>query len=393
MEIDFSNKIKENTSVDHRYLKKYKVLIVGGFPPKESKIIGGIVSSCQALMKSSFPHYYNLILIDSTQISNPAPSIAVRSLFALRRFFYFLKKLFLEKPDVVVLFASMGSSVLEKGAMAWIARLRYIPVLLFPRHAGLINGVHESFFQRLFMSIAMRGATHFLCQGPTWQRFAVDIIGFPKSKSPVILNWTAKPNLLSIGKSRSIALESEKNNLLFLGWLEKEKGIFELLEACLSLSKRHDFKMVIAGKGHAENQARLFVQSHALQDVIEFAGWVQEKSKDMVLANADVLILPSWHEGFPNAIIEAMAAKLAVIISRVGNVPDLIEDRNQALLIPPKDPVALEQAIELLLTDKKLLKELAERGHVFSCDNFSVEQGVAKLITAIDGAIAEYRAN
>lgn len=177
--------------------------------------------------------------------------------------------------------------------------------------------------------------------------------------------------------------------MLFLGWLERGKGILELLEASLSLSKKYEFRLIIAGRGHAEEQARAFVQSHGLEDFVEFAGWVAGEAKEALLAKADILILPSWAEGFPNAIVEAMAAKMAVVVTTVGNVPDLITDRQQALLVPPKDKEALERAIEQLLLDPQFRVELAERGHAFARDNFSVEQGVAKLTAVIDAAITE----
>jgi glycosyltransferase involved in cell wall biosynthesis len=123
--------------------------------------------------------------------------------------------------------------------------------------------------------------------------------------------------------------------------------------------------------------------------MVEFAGWVQGETLDALFASSDILVLPSWAEGFPNAIIEAMAAKLAVVVSAVGNVPDLIVDGREALLVPPKEADPLRRAIERLLVDKNFRLELAERGHAFARDNFSVEMSVNKLTTAIEFAIEE----
>lgn len=363
--------------------------MVGAFPQPNVQIFGGIVTTCRTLLSSSFSDHYELVLIDSTQISNPPPSIGVRALLAFKRFVRFLKVFFSAKPDAVLLFTAVGASVIEKGAMAWVARLSRIPVFLFPRGAGLIQTVQASRFQRAWVTAAMRGATHILCQGPAWQRFAKDVLGFSESRSPIVHNWTATEGMLMIGDSRSFTSITGAPSMLFLGWLERGKGILELLEASLSLSKKYEFRLIIAGRGHAEEQARAFVQSHGLEDFVEFAGWVAGEAKEALLAKADILILPSWAEGFPNAIVEAMAAKMAVVVTTVGNVPDLITDRQQALLVPPKDKEALERAIEQLLLDPQFRVELAERGHAFARDNFSVEQGVAKLTAVIDAAITE----
>lgn len=368
---------------------KHKLLIVGAFPPLDLQIFGGIVTTCRALMDSSFSDHYDLELIDSTQISNPPPSIGVRAVLASKRFYLFVKTVFIAKPDAVILFAAVGASLLEKCAMAWVARLRRIPILLSPRGAGLIQTVQLSRFQRAWVTTAMRGATHILCQGPSWQRFAKDVLGFSENRAPIVLNWTATDSIMTIGAARSFASAIDVPCLLFLGWLEREKGIFELLDVCLSLSKKYRFRLIIAGRGCAEEDARTFVQSQGLENVIEFAGWVQGEEKLALLTKSDVLILPSWAEGFPNAVIEAMAVKLAVVVTAVGNVPDLISDRQQALLVQPKDAEALKLAVEQLLFDKQFRRELAERGYEFALNNFSVDQGVAKLIEVIDAAIAE----
>lgn len=368
--------------------RKHKVLIVGAFPKSNVQIFGGIVTTCRTLLNSSFSDHYELVLIDSTQISNPPPSISVRTLLAFMRFLRFLKALFSVNPDAVLLFAAVGASVIEKGSMAWVARLLRIPVFLFPRGAGLIQTVQSSRFQRAWVITAMRGATHILCQGPAWQRFAKSVLGFPESRSPIVQNWTATEAMLMMGESRSLTSIEKVPCLLFLGWLEREKGIFELLEASLSNSKMHDFRLIIAGRGHAEKQARAFVQLNGLEDVIEFAGWVDGEAKEELLLKSDILIMPSWAEGFPNVIIEAMATKLAVVVSTVGNIPDFITDGQQALLVPPKDNKALELAMDRLLLEPQFRAELAERGYAFARDNFSVTQGVANLTSVIDAAIS-----
>jgi glycosyltransferase involved in cell wall biosynthesis len=362
---------------------------VGAFPPPERKIFGGHVTSCRALLASSFVHRFDLILVDSTQASNPPPGVIVRSMLALKRFALFIRKLSARRPQAVILFTAVGASVLEKGMMAWACRFFAIPALIFPRGAEIIDTASNSSFHRFWIATSLRGATHFLCQGPAWQRFATEALNFPLERAPIIPNWTATNCLLAIGERRASRKLPQVPQMLFLGWLEREKGIFELLEACQALFPLYPFRLVIAGRGHAESAARALVEGSKLASMVEFAGWVQGETLDALFASSDILILPSWAEGFPNAIIEAMAAKLAVVVSAVGNVPDLIVDGREALLVPPKEADPLRRAIERLLVDKNFRLELAERGHAFARDNFSVEMSVNKLTTAIVFAIEE----
>jgi glycosyltransferase involved in cell wall biosynthesis len=365
--------------------EKPKLLIVGAFPPRDSQIYGGIVTTCQTLLNSSLPDTFDLILIDSTQISNPPPSFAVRAILSLKRFVTFLATYFVRHPDAILLFTATGASVIEKGAMAWVSRIRSTPVFLFPRGAGVIDDAKASRLSRFYIKAAMRGATHILCQGPAWQRFATSTLGFSSSNSPIIQNWSATKELLELGASRTKT--ENVPVLLFLGWLERKKGIFELLESCRELSKRYEFKLLIAGRGHAEKEARAFVDDNELKEFVTFVGWVEGKDKETLLHRADILILPSWVEGFPNAIIEAMAAKVAVVVTSVGNVPDIITDRREAMLVPAKDSQSLGSAINVLLESCEFRSALAERGHLFASENFSVEKGIAKLSSVIVEAI------
>lgn len=367
---------------------KDKLLIVGAFPEPGSSIIGGIVTSCKTLLDSDFSEFFDLILIDSTQISNPPPPFLHRFVRAFKRFMFYFFSLLLNRPKAIVLFASSGASIAEKGLMAWIARLLQIPTFIFPRGGKLIDIVISNRWQRFWIVPAMQGAKYFLCQGPKWERFALEVLRYNPNNIEIIKNWTATKELLQIGSNRELHHRKEKYRILFLGWLEREKGVFELLEASLSLSRRHNFSLTFAGDGNAEQNAKAFTSKNNLDAFVHFAGWVNGRQKLELLANSDILILPSWAEGFPNAIIEAMASKMAVIVTSVGNIPEILNNRDQVLIIKSKDPISLERAIEELLMDDDLRIKLAENGFNFANDNFSTQKGVDRLKQIIKGVIS-----
>jgi glycosyltransferase involved in cell wall biosynthesis len=363
------------------------LLIVGAFPPSESAIVGGIVTACRLLIESTFASRFNLVLIDSTQVSNPPPAFLTRLLFALRRNARYVLKLHRSQPDAVLLFTSVGASVIDKGAMAWLARLWSVPVLMFPRGAEIIGDAESSRFQHFWIKLALRGATHFLCQGPRWQRFATGMLGFPIERAPIVFNWTASNRLLELGRLRTDFGDGREVRLLFLGWLEPDKGIFDLLDSCNSLRNRCSFKLILAGRGNGEKLAREYVRLNEMEADVSFVGWTTGEEKESLLASADILVLPSWNEGFPNAVIEAMCTKTTVIVSEVGAIPGILNSEEHVLFVPPKEPKALAEAIARLVQDRAFRITLAENAYIFASSNFAVEPGVERLATEIFCAI------
>lgn len=359
--------------------RNIRVLFVGAFPPPGHRIFGGMVSSCRALLQSSFAQRVDLDLLDTTQISNPPPMIVIRSLLAAQRFVRYVWRFERRRPDAVLLFAAIGASLIEKGAMAWYARLRGVPALLFPRGGILVDAYEYSCVTRWWVTMVFRGAQKIFCQSERWQQFAVNRLGFQVRNAPVISNWTASPELLAIGNVRELGRQGCPR-LLFLGWLDREKGVGELLEACRTLLVTREFTLELVGEGNYSSSARNFVARHALESVIAFSGWLQGDALLSALESSDVLVLPSWAEGLPNAMIEAMAARLAVVVTSVGSVPDVVVDGEHALLVPPRDIPALEVALARVIDDASLRTRLANSGFALAATRFGVERAADQII-------------
>ncbi len=367
-----------------RQATRPRILVVGAFPPPGREIFGGIVTSCKILLESSLSERAELTLIDSTQVSHPPPPLALRSLLAARRFFVYLVRFERQRPSAVLLFTAVGASVVEKGAMAWYARSRGVPVCMFPRGGPLLAASDGSLFTRCWVRLAMRGAQTILCQGPAWQKFAVDFLGFEVDAAPIVPNWTATPALLKIGRNRRFTNGDRPVRVVFLGWLDREKGVLELIEACRQLTASHRFHLNLVGEGNASSAVRDAVAKHRLDSVVQISGWLTGKAVDDALAEADVFVLPSWSEGFPNAMIEAMAAKLAIVVTAVGNIPDLISSGREALLVPPRDIPALRSALARVIEDSALRRRLGDAAFVLAEREFGVEQAANRILAAVD---------
>lgn len=367
-----------------------RVLFVGAFPPPGGVILGGMVTSCRILLSSSFPSRLDLDLLDSTQISNPPPAFAVRLVRAAGRFVHFIGRFERRRPDAVLLFVAVGASIVEKGAMAWYARLRGVPVIMFPRGGSVIDDCRDSAFTRAWVRWSFRGARKIVCQSESWQRFATDVLGFARTNVAVIRNWTATRELLDVGAQR-VARQDSSVRLLFLGWLERDKGVFELIEACRLLASSGTFTLDFVGEGNASAEARALVARHNLSDVIRFRGWLRGANLHQALSEADVLVLPSWAEGLPNAMIEAMAARLAVVVTGVGAIPELITDRHSGMLVEPRNADSLARALGEIICDRELRERIAREAYRIAVRDFEVEAAVDRLVPEIEGTIVAGR--
>jgi glycosyltransferase involved in cell wall biosynthesis len=356
-------------------IPQIRLLFVGAFPPQGRQVFGGNVTACRILLQSSFSSRLELDLLDSTQISNPPPNLGIRLLLAARRCIAFVVRFERNRPDAVLLFVAIGASVAEKGAMAWYARLRGVPAVLFPRGGPLIDICHRSRLQRVWTRIAFGGAATIFCQGERWRQFVVEILGRAPAAAPIIPSWTATPDLLALGQGRKL-VPDRPPRLLYLGWLEKEKGLGELLEACRLLAPAYEFRLSIAGEGLYSSAAREMVRSNGLSERVVFAGWLDEPAVREALASHDILVLPSWSEGLPNVMIEAMSAGLAVVTTRVGSIPDYVTHEEHALLVEPRNGRALAGAMARVIADPELRDRIAMAGREMAAGRFHVENAV-----------------
>ncbi len=366
---------------------KKKVLIVGAFPPPERRVFGGVASACKGLIESSFSTQFGLILIDSSQISNPAPNLLIRLILAIQRFTKYYTSLIKEKPDCILIFTSSGAGLLEKGLMSHIARFHKTPVLLFPRGGNVLKNYDSSFTSRLNARFAFRTPNKILCQGKQWQDFMLTKLERSISDLPVIPNWTAHNELIKIGEERSLKNEEKPTEILFVGWIEKEKGVIDLLEAHAYLCNYFNIKLEFVGDGSYLDIAKKFALEKKIQETVNFRGWLQGDRLLNAYKTADIFILPSWLEGLPNSMIEAMAAKLPVIATSVGNIPSVIDNGVNGILIPEKSPDKLRLAIESLLLNFDLKVRLSKKGHEDAKNKFSIEYSLPKLTNAINQAI------
>jgi glycosyltransferase involved in cell wall biosynthesis len=181
----------------------------------------------------------------------------------------------------------------------------------------------------------------------------------------------------------------EPARILFLGRAEPAKGIDELLDAAAALAPRFpDLKLVIGGEGDLARVRRRATEL-GIGERVELTGWLGPQERDAELARASVFCLPSHAEGLPMSMLEAMAAGRAVVVSRVGGIPETIEDHDNGLLVPPRDSRALAAALAQVLGDGALRERLARRARATIERRYSLDvvgEQLASLYRELAGA-------
>jgi len=323
-------------------MPKKRVLFIGSFQSKSSSgHVGGQMFACNSLINSGLSDEIEWILVDTTASTNLKRSIVNRSYQGVKRLLIFTYHLLFSRVDTVMAFCSSGYSFLEKGFMIKMAKALGKKTVLAPRSGFLIDNIESSESFRKKVAAILSKSDFIICQGTFWKTFFRQKFNIPRDKLKVINNWIDSSKYVSNSTASVGTL-----NLLFLGWVEQNKGIWDLLEAMKSLHDK-DVVLTIAGGGSQYDEFVQAVKSADLEEKIKFAGWVLGKDKMRLISVSDVFILPSYREGLPNSLLEAMASRKAVIVSDVGAVSDVIEDKVNGHLIESGE---VSQIVDSVLT-------------------------------------------
>lgn len=192
---------------------------------------------------------------------------------------------------------------------------------------------------------------------------------------------------------RSDTCKNELIQLLYTGRIEAAKGLFELVAAVAQLNSSNiNVQLNIVGWEPDSNKP---VEKAILQNALQlkiagkviFHGKMKIGSElNTAYRNADIYILPSYHEGFPRTIWEAMANSLPVIATRVGGIPDYLTDGKNSLLVEPKNSDDLVKKIKILICDKELRIELIKNGYALAQLN-TIELQTHNMVKIIAGLV------
>jgi glycosyltransferase involved in cell wall biosynthesis len=172
--------------------------------------------------------------------------------------------------------------------------------------------------------------------------------------------------------------------------LEDHKGHADLIQAAKILKEQAPkVRIIVVGTGSL--RLKLDKQAHALgvEDIVFFLGF--RKDVPQILASLDLFVLSSHLEGMGSSLLDAMASRLPIVATRAGGIPEVITHGETGLLVPPRDPVSLAQAILTLYRDKERATRMAQRGYQAVHRKFSVEAMAEKVISLYESCAGEKR--
>lgn len=163
-----------------------------------------------------------------------------------------------------------------------------------------------------------------------------------------------------------------KCHALFLGLLCPQKGIYDLLQVIIEHKDefRDKFVLHIGGNGEVEKVKQIIFQEK-LQDIVRLEGWVNGDKKVELLSQCHFYILPSYAEGLPMSILEAMSYQMPILSTPVGGIPEIVEDGVNGFLSVPGNHEALYKNIRTLIDNPSLVQEMGRQSYLRVKNHFA----------------------
>ncbi|SFC78583.1 glycosyltransferase family 4 protein [Butyrivibrio sp. YAB3001] len=346
---------------------RHKILMVG----PDRNVHGGISAVVNEMYQAGLDKKVELKYIGTMQEGSKLKKL----LIAVVSYIHFLNVL--DNYDIVHVHFASDSSFVRKSHFIKAAYRKKKKIVLH-QHGGDFKNYYENELSdngRKYVQRILQMGDKMLVLTESWKLFfsniinPQDIIVFPNGIS---VSNTLKHNELNI------TLKKDMNKILFLGRICKDKGIDELL---LAMDHIHDVK----------SQAHLYIggiyedmmyqeKIEARSSYVTYLGWVTGELKEKYLDECGILVLPSYYEGFGLSIIEAMLHECAVVASNVGGIPEIIDDRENGILVEAKDSDLLKAALEDLMNDKDFASKLGAAGRKKVLEKYSVDKNIRKLL-------------
>lgn len=373
-----------NTQAMNRLLIDYvesafplKVLMLGN----DSSVRGGITSVISQICSFDWESRGVELRFIPTYVDRSRPRMVAKYARACAEAAWLARSW---KPDVAYIHMSHRGSYVRASNLVGIFHSRRIPVVVH---------LHGSEFQRWYSTLDesrktevrdfLRGCARVIVLGESWERRIRKIE--PAARLEVL------PNSVDTDVEQT-AWREGNNRILFLGALVERKGAAELIDAIKLLSDQGalcGWKLVVAGDGPEGEALKRQCTALGLEDVIDFVGWVNGDEKEQLLRGCQLLALPSYNEGLPVAVLEALAHGLPVVATDVGDVSSAVVEGMTGRLVPPRDARALADAIQGLISSRSVWESASNRAREIALNRFDA-RGYADSLCSIFQSVASH---
>ncbi len=349
---------------------KKKILMIGPLPPP---LGGGMEAFIESIFESELPKIVNLKLLNTIVADIYFKYRPLRILLFFKFLILLILRLFIFKPAIVHVHTSSYMGFWEKSIFIIVSKIFNKKVVLHIHGSGFDNFCNSSKFKKYIFSI-LYICNKVIVLSDYWKVFFKEYI--PEEKIEIVQNG------IKINHFYKITRQENTINILFVGSIGERKGLYVILNSIVNsrMLQKENIQFQFLGKGILEQDYQNVIDAYSEYDFknIHFLGRLAGEEKYNYFRNSDIFILPSFAEGLPIAILEAMASSLPIISSTVGGIPDLIKKQN-GILIPPGDSQALSDAIITLIRDKELRKKMGEENRYKIEKKYTLSNVISKL--------------
>jgi O-antigen/teichoic acid export membrane protein/glycosyltransferase involved in cell wall biosynthesis len=330
-------------------VQRQRIVMIGAHP---TKTLGGISTLISDLLQSPLAREFEFKHIVS-QVDGGGP--LAKLLLALKALGQLIWTLCLWRPALVYVHVGGNASLYRKTVFIGLARLSGLPVMAH-FHAGNFAPYFaaQSAWGRQLILRGLGLSHKFIAVSQEMARWLVQL--WPQAEVAVIPNGV-RTELFTTTRNHTAATP----RLLFVGKMGFLKGEADLLRALRQLHDQGVTNWRLDLLGQLSADIHPLIEQLGLAAQIDQCGPVGLHERIGYFQRADVFVLPTYAEGMPLAVLEALAAGLPVLTTPVGGIPELLEDGGAGLLVAPGDVRALALRLEQLLTDPALRLALSER--------------------------------
>lgn len=341
---------------------------------QDKMVKGGIAAVISGYYGSKLEEEYDIVYVESYRDGGKVSKF----LKGIQGYICFLKVLLVDRPKLVHVHSSFGTSFYRKIPFIYMASMFKIPI---------INHIHGADFDTFYVRANDRKkkliqqvyskCTRFIALSDEWKDRLSKII--PEEKITVIHNYS----VLKKDAVTERVLRKCANKVLFLGEIGRRKGGYDIPEIVKKVAKQiPEVMFILAGVGSKEDETaiRKMIEDLGIADNVMFPGWVRNQKKEQYLKDADIFFLPSYNEGMPMSILDAMGYGMPIVSTYVGGIPKLVFHGENGYLFTPGDTDGMADGIVSILEDEKKRIQMAEKSAAVIEQGYSLEQHIMQLI-------------
>jgi len=280
----------------------------------------------------------------------PSSSFGKIKIFVDSVFLFFSELLSDSTIRIIHIHGSHGASVYRKLFFVVVGKFFFGKKIIYHLHSSSFNEYYTkgNFIYKWLCRNLINLPDIVITLSPWWSAYVQK--SFSAKNVQILNNVIEEKNRGRANRSIEPPLK-----VLFLGRIGDRKGVFDLLEV-IALNKAAwvgKLAFIFGGDGEIERFTQC-VQRERLEDLVNYLGWVTGEEKERLLSEADILVLPSYNEGLPISILEAMGYGLPIISTNIGGIPEVVLDGQNGYIITPGDKKELAGVISRYLQQPEL---------------------------------------